>query len=59
MSGITRYEHLRHRSLPTRKQEKLYKTWRAYLKDSRLTEAEQHSRASSFADQNREVPNDG
>lgn len=53
---MTRYEHLRHRTRPTKKQERLYKQWRAYLKDSRLSEDEQHARAAAFADRNREAP---
>ena len=53
-----RYAHLRNEKKPTRQQEKLYRKWREYLRDSRLNEAEQHRRASAFADQLKQVPHD-
>lgn len=36
---------------PTKKQTALYKKWRRYLADSRLTVEEQHRRAAQFASQ--------
>ncbi len=52
------FDHLRpeHETKPTKAQERLYRQWRAYLKDSRLTVDEQHTRAAEFAGQNRKVP---
>lgn len=41
---------------PTRMQEKLYRSWRKYLADSRLTLDEQHKRASLYAGRNEKVP---
>lgn len=38
---------------PTKAEAKLYRAWRAYLADSRLTDAEQHRRAINFTEQGR------
>lgn len=43
---------------PKAKQVALYRRWRNYLKDSKLTVEEQISRAISFAEAGRTVPND-
>ena len=52
------FDHLRpaKETRPTRAQERLYRQWRAYLKDSRLTVDEQHNRAAEYAGQNKKVP---
>lgn len=41
---------------PTRREASLYRAWRAYLRDSRLTPDEQHRRAAHFAEQGKKVP---
>lgn len=43
---------------PTRKESRLYRAWRTYLKNSKLTSEEQHSRAATAATQGRAVPKD-
>jgi len=52
------YEHLRDKPAVTKRQEKLYRAWRAYLRDGKLTEPEQHRRASYFADILHPIPKD-
>lgn len=39
---------------PTRKERARYRRWRKYLKDSRLSTQEQHSRAAQFTAQRKE-----
>jgi len=55
---MSAYEHMRNKPPVTRAQEKLYRNWRAYLRNSKLTEPEQHRRASQYADMSRPVPKD-
>ena len=54
---VKNFDHLRKREItPTKRQEKLYRGWRKYLRDSRLTTEEQHIRAAAFASRNEKVP---
>jgi hypothetical protein len=55
---MTAYDHLRDKPPITAKQERLYRRWRAYLRDSKLTEPEQHRRAAHYADINHPIPKD-
>jgi hypothetical protein len=41
---------------PTAREVGLYRRWRVYLKDSKLTVEEQHKRACEFAERKRKVP---
>lgn len=43
---------------PTKKQIKLYRGWKRYLKNSRLHDDEVEERAKHHAENNREVPKD-
>ena len=54
--AVTGYDHLRGKPPVTAKQEKAYRRWRAYLRDSKLTEPEQHRRAAYYADINHPFP---
>lgn len=55
---MDRYAHLRNLPPITKKQESAYRRWRAYLRDSKLTEPEQHRRASHLADIGHPFPKD-
>jgi hypothetical protein len=52
------FSSLRPKRQPTRRERGLYQRWVAYLKDSRLTEDEIHSRAAAFTEQGKPVPKD-
>jgi hypothetical protein len=41
---------------PTKRQASLYRRWREYLYDSKLTPGEQHRRAAAFTLENKPVP---
>ena len=56
--GNVDFSALRTQRQPTRKERGLYQQWVRYLKNSRLSEDEIHSRASQFAEQHRQVPKD-
>lgn len=46
------FNHLRVKRQPTKVQEKLYRKWVKYLKNSRLSEDQIHERASHYASLN-------
>lgn len=56
--GNVDFSSMRRRRAPTRRERGLYRQWVRYLRNSRLTEDEIHSRAASYAGQHQQVPKD-
>jgi hypothetical protein len=52
------WSDMRPKKKPTRRQRGRYQRWVRYLKDSRLSRDEVHSRAASYAEKGKEPPND-
>lgn len=58
MTETTKERKARERQDLKRKKRKLYKKWRKYLSDSRLSSEEIGKRAKSFTNRGEKVPND-